>query len=99
MTARAVRSPPSAPWLCGCVFFDGFGERRNNLEEVADNAIIGDFKNWRILIFVDSHDAARAFHAHHVLNRATDPQRQIKLWRNGLARAADLPLHGQPAFV
>src|SRR5713226_7922562 len=34
-----------------------------------------------------------------MLNRAADPEREIKLWRHGLPGAADLPLHREPAFI
>src|SRR3984893_2240613 len=66
-------------------FFQGGGERGHEFENVTDDAIIGNFKNRRVLIFVDGHDGARPLHSHHVLNRAADAQRQIKFRGHGLA--------------
>ena len=41
----------------------------------------------------------RALHADQMLNRAGDAEREVQLRRDGLAGAADLPLHRQPAGV
>ena len=80
-------------------FFERGGQGGHDFEDVADDAIVGDFKNWSVLVFVDRHDGARAFHAHDVLDCAADAEREIKLGRDGLAGAADLALHRQPAFI
>src|SRR5947207_12914040 len=80
-------------------FFQSFGEGGHDFEDVADDTVIGDFKNRSVRVFVDGHDGARALHADDMLNRAADAQRQIQLWRNRLSRAADLPLHGETALI
>src|SRR6266478_2112783 len=80
-------------------FFQNFRQRGHNLEDVADHAIIGNLKNRRVLVLVDSHDGARAFHSHNVLDCPADAQRQVQLRRHGLSRAADLPLHRQPTLI
>ena len=41
----------------------------------------------------------RALHADQMLDRAGDAERDIELRRNGLPRAAHLPLHRQPSGV
>src|SRR5216684_7782722 len=80
-------------------FFQSFCQRGHDLENIANHAIIGNLKNRRVLVFVDGHDGARAFHSHHVLDRAADAQRQVQFRRHSLAGAADLPFHRQPAFI
>src|SRR5260370_21475426 len=85
--------------LSGLDFFQSFGEGGHDFEDVADDAVVRDFENWSVGILVDGHDGARAFHADDVLNRAADAQRQIQFRRDGLAGAADLSLHREPAFV
>src|SRR2546429_1407332 len=85
--------------LSGLGFFQGFGEGRHDLENVADDAVVGNFEDGGVRIFVDGDDGAGALHADDVLNRAADSQGQIEFRRDGLAGAADLALHGEPAFV
>src|SRR4029077_17331021 len=48
---------------------------------------------------VNRNDGARTLHPDHVLNGAADTEGQVQLRRYGLAGAADLALHGEPAFV
>jgi hypothetical protein len=81
------------------IVFEFFDEGGNDFEEIADDAVIGDFEDGRVLILVDGGDGARALHAHHMLDGAADAQREIKLGRDGLAGAADLAVHRKPAFV
>src|ERR1700745_2423875 len=54
-----------------------FRQRGHDFEDVADDAVIGNFEDGRVLVLVDSHDGSRALHPHYVLNRAADAQRQI----------------------
>ena len=63
------------------------------------NAVIGDLEDRRFGVLVDRDDRARALHSDQVLNRAGDPERDVQLRRDGLARAANLALHRQPAVV
>src|SRR5580693_4421218 len=83
----------------GLGFFEGFGEGGHDFEDVGDDAVVGDFEDGGVLIFVDGHDGARALHANDVLDGAADAEREIEFWRDGLAGAADLALHRKPAFV
>ena len=80
---------PSAPSI----------DRRNDLEQVADDAVVGDLENRRVGILVDRDDRVRALHADQVLDGAGDAEREVQLRRDGLPGAADLPLHRQPAGV
>ena len=79
--------------------FDSLSQRRNNFEEIADDAVVGYLKDWRFGILVDRDNALRALHADEVLNRSRDADGEIELWRDSLAGAADLALDGQPAVV
>src|SRR5262245_12712265 len=91
--ARSVRTAR----LLG--FLQFFGKRGHDFEDVSDYTVVGNFENRRILILVNRDDGARALHADNVLDGAADAKRQIKLRSDSLARAADLALHGEPAFV
>src|SRR5258707_12139197 len=71
-------------------FFQGFGEGGHDFEDVADDAVVGDFKNRGVRILVDGDDSAPAFHAYHVLNRAPDAESEIKFWADGLSGRANL---------
>ena len=74
-------------------------QRRRDLEDVALNAVVGDLEDRRFGVLVDGDDRPRALHADEVLNRAGDAERDVELRRHRLTRAADLPLHRQPAVV
>src|SRR5580698_10006215 len=88
--------PGSAPRLGFLYFFD---QRRNYVEQIPDDGVVGNLKNRRFGIFVDRDDGARAFHPNDVLNRAADAEREIELGGNRLARRTDLAVHREPAGV
>ena len=44
--------------------------RRHDLEQVADDAVVGDLEDWRVGILVDGDDRVRALHADQMLDRA-----------------------------
>lgn len=48
----------------------GLNKRGNDFEEIGGNAVIGDFEDGRIRVFINGHDALRAFHAYKVLDGA-----------------------------
>src|SRR5580693_3526006 len=73
--------------------FQFFDERGDDFEEVAYDAVVGYFEDWRVLIFIDGGDGAGAFHADYVLDGAANAEREIKFGRD------DLAVHGEPAFV
>ncbi len=79
--------------------FQFFSKRGNDFEQIADDAVVGNFENRRVLVLVDRDDRARAFHSHDVLDGSADSQREIQFRRDRLAGAADLAVHGQPAFI
>src|SRR4051812_7437512 len=55
---------PNAPLR----LFQGIDYRRNDLEQIADDAVVGDLEDGRVGIFVDGGDRLRAFHPDQVLN-------------------------------
>ncbi len=52
-------------------------KRRHDVEQVPHNRVIRNLENWRFRIFVHRDNRPRSLHAHNVLNRAADAQREI----------------------
>src|SRR5215470_17237372 len=65
---------------------------RNDLEQVADETVIRDFKNRRLAVLIDGDDGARVLDAGEVLDRPGDSHRDVQLRCNDLAGLADLHL-------
>src|ERR1035438_5779478 len=80
-------------------FFHFFDQGWNYIEQIADHGDIGNFKDWRVCVFVDCNDGARALHPHYVLNRTANSQREIQLRCNRLSRRSNLAIHRQPAGI
>src|SRR5713101_9156417 len=85
--------------LSGLDFFQSFGEGGHDFEDIADDAVVGNFEDGSVGILVDGDDGAGAFHADDVLDRAADSKRKVQFRRNGLAGTSDLPIHRKPAFI
>src|ERR1700733_2380088 len=83
----------------GFRFLDFFGERRDHVEEVAHNTIIGDLEDGGLYVFINRNNGARALHADDMLDGAADAERNVELGGHGLTRTANLPLGGHPAVV
>src|SRR3979490_1820632 len=77
--------------------FELFGEERSDLEEVADDAVVGDLEDRRLGILVDRADHLRRAHAGQVLDGAGNPEAQIELGRDRAAGLADLEAMRPPA--
>src|SRR6185295_9631711 len=77
----------------------GFGERRQHLVEVADDAVVGDGEDGSAGVLVDRHDHGGALHSDEVLDGTGDAGGDVELGRDGLARGADLAVARQPAVV
>src|SRR2546423_15348801 len=75
-------------------FLHFLDERGNDVEEVADDGVVGDFEDRRLRIFIDGENGARPFHADNVLDGAADAQREIELGSDGLSGRTDLAIHG-----
>src|SRR3569623_3072205 len=61
------------------------GQKRHNLIKIADQAVIRDLENRRILVLVDRHDPLRILHAGEMLDRTGDTDGDIKIGRDHLA--------------
>src|SRR5258708_18174906 len=85
--------------LRGLGFFELVGEGGDDFEDVGDDGVVGDFEDGGVFVFVDGDDGARSLHADNVLDGSTDAEGEIEFWRDGLARAANLAVHGKPALV
>ena len=65
-------------------------EIRQHREQIADQAVIGDLENRRLLILVDGDDDLAVLHAGQMLDRARNADRDVKIRRDDLAGLADL---------
>src|SRR5579872_1895125 len=74
-------------------------ERRYDLEEIAHKTVIGDLEDRRVLVLVDRDDDLRILHPGQMLDRARDPDRDVKLRRDDLAGLADLIVVGHEAGI
>src|SRR5229473_6357778 len=83
----------------GFALLEFFGEGRDDFEQVADDSVVCDLENWRVLILVDRDNCARALHPHDVLDGSADSEREVQLGGDRLPRAPDLTVHRQPAFI
>src|SRR5438132_12376400 len=65
-------------------------ELGHQLEEIADEAVIGDLEDRRLLVLVDGDDDLRVLHPGEVLDGTRDADRDIELGGDDLAGLADL---------
>src|SRR5579862_2143115 len=75
------------------------GQLRHDLVHVADDAEVGELEDRRVGVLVDRDDDVRALHAHLVLDRAGDAERDVELRRDCLPGLADLRRVRIPAGV
>src|SRR6478609_4000018 len=78
---------------------DCLGKLGDDFEEIADDTVVGYFKDRGVLVFVDGDDGLRSLHTDEMLDGSGDSDGEVQLWRDGLAGRADLALHGEPAVV
>ena len=74
-------------------------ELGHDLEQIADQAVIGDLEDRRLLVLVDGDDDLRILHAGEMLDRARDADRDVELGRDDLAGLADLVVVGHEAGI
>ena len=79
--------------------FDGVNQQRNNLEQVANDAVICHFENRCIVCLVDSDDAFRILHSGFVLNRTGNSQCYVYLRMYGLSGLTNLMIRTDPAGI
>src|SRR4051794_22930469 len=85
---------PAAPWPLELVRQLG-----HDLEQVADQAVVGDLEDRRLLVLVDRDDDLRVLHPGQVLDGARDADRDVEVGGHDLAGLADLPVVGRVAGV
>src|SRR5689334_20642862 len=78
---------------------DRLGQLGDDLVQVAHHAEVRELEDRRVRVRVDRDDVLRVLHADLVLDRAGDPDREVQLRRDGLARLADLSGVRVPAGV
>ena len=66
------------------------GELRHHLEQVGDQAVVGDLEDRRLLVLVDGDDDLAVLHPRQVLDGARDADRDVELGRHDLAGLPDL---------
>src|SRR6478672_3737820 len=71
---------------------DLLGSLRDDLEQVADDAVVRQLEDRRLVVLVDRDDRLGRLHAGPVLDRAGDAERDVQLRGNGLTGLADLEL-------
>ena len=77
-------------------FFYQFG---HDLEQVADDTVVRDLENRRLLVLVDGDDHAAVLHSRQVLDRPRDADRDVQLRRDDFPRLPDLPVVGHETRV
>ncbi len=58
-------------------FLQGFDEGGDDLKQIADDAVVGNFEDGSVGVLVDGDHGARAFHPDDVLDGAGDAEREI----------------------
>lgn len=66
----------------------------HDLEEIADEAVVRDLEDRRLLVLIDGDDDLRVLHAGQVLDRAGNADGDVELRRHDLAGLAHLPVVG-----
>ncbi len=75
------------------------GQLGHDLEQVADQADVGDLEDRRFLVLVDGDDDFGILHPREMLDRARNADRDIDLRRDDLAGLADLIIVGRLARI
>src|SRR3954470_12193681 len=91
-----MRSPRSMSLLC---LAHRPRERRDDLEHVADDAVIRHLEDRRFLVLVDGDDRLRRSHSGQMLDRARDADGDVQLRTHLSPGLADLVSVGTPAFI
>ena len=74
-------------------------ERGNHLEHVADDAVVRDLEDRRLVVLVDRDDRLRGAHAGQVLDRAGDADRDVQLRTHLPPGLADLVAVRTPPVI
>src|SRR5687767_15182512 len=77
----------------------GCRKRRDDLQGIADDPVVGDLENRSFLVAVYRDDGLRRSHAGEMLNRAGNADGNIQLWTDRSASLPDLIALRTPAVV
>ena len=75
------------------------GEPRKNGQGISNDTEVGNRKDGRVLILVDSYDVFRAFHTCEMLDCSTDTTGNIERWFYCFAGLTNLVTVRQPACI
>src|SRR5688572_14491982 len=73
-------------------FLQFIDKRGHKLEEIADDAEVGNLEDRGLLVLVDGDDYAAVLHAGEVLDRARDSHGDVEIGRDDLAGLPHLPV-------
>src|SRR5215204_1282456 len=91
--AQARAAWPIVPTQMSAALLAQFGrELRQNLEKIADQPVISDLEDRRLLVLVDGDDHLGILHPGEVLDGAGNADRDVELGRHHFAGLADLPV-------
>src|SRR6056297_670300 len=64
------------------LFFYSRNELWKDIKEISTETVIGEFKDWRILVFINSHNQPRGLHTGNMLNGPGYSYCKIEFWRD-----------------
>ena len=85
--------------LCSLCFFDLLGQSRQDLVQIANDAVVSNVEDRSCLIFVNCNDDIRLFHTSQVLNCTGDTDCKVYMRTNGLTGLSNLQVFGLPASI
>src|SRR5215210_1387400 len=75
------------------------GESGNDLEDIADNPIVGHLEDRSLPVLVDGDDCPRRAHAGEMLDRSGDAERYVQIRTDDASRLPDLIAVRPPSIV
>ena len=76
-----------------------FFQFRHDFKEIADDAVVGEFENRCIGIFIDGNDQFSILNAQFMLDSTGNTHRDVDFRSNFLTRNADLQIMGSPFVI
>src|SRR5215470_14774289 len=96
MLFRLLYRVPAGKFAVGLASTSDFAEFRRQfrkrLVQVSDQTKVGHLEDWRLFILVDSHNDFRILHTGEMLDRAGNPNRDVKFRCHNLPGLAHLPV-------
>ena len=97
--ATPLGGPLSCRFSVRFRFLHFLGQRRNDREEIADHAEVGDAEDRRLGILVDGDDVLRRRHPGEMLDRAGDARGDVEIRTDHASGLADLMLVIDPSRI